>query len=732
MKKKVLISLTLLSLLFTSCNKNNNSSNNSFIDDSLTDNEIVETLNKMKEGNFTLEYSLSNNVYKDVITKNYYYIGYLNNGSMLLDTYSDTKYAYDYQIKSDDSIELKGQTFNDEQTSQKLTNIDFINKMAKLDTSNITFSDYEDNFMTTDESVIEALSSQIDFSSGIKRAIFYKVNNNFTFKLQAYDSAKLEFYTPEGGIVNVKNIGDSKIDSVEKFLSNWKKPTITLENKANNIFGNVSFETSIFDYTLDNNVMFYEGNVNLDLYNDYIRVTTINENDIPYQQTYKKNSDDSLTLIGVNGKNEVVNQTTTKRYSDFALVGKENFELDKFRKINENDNYYLYLGDNAQQLAYSITQSNIFSRFKCLKIQVEVENDLVKNIYFFTGIMQDRDTGDFFYYRLETKVLSTPNVLSDSTKKTPSKDDAEIKTYLNKINAEDSSYSIDVADSAWEGNRKARIIKSNNIYLKGTYEVREDQLTLEKDGEGYYKKDNKVYSFTFDRNNNVKLNPSPLNKTLSDAINFTISSEILSKKDNELRTTGDIVNIGDSLGFISYPEYIDPSSLKMTLNNDVISTIFYKYGGSGFSGDETLTFNYDSHEVSNILINNLDDAIKNISSKLTWKDDGSETNYNTLIEILGSEEIAQKVPYLPDSKYTGEVGFVIDLDYNSEDNVAMIYSMCSDTEYNNNYIAKFKKYLLTLNYVTSDNVTYTNNVDNLKIVVGNTMDDFLHISLINI
>ena len=731
MKKKILISLTLLSLLFIGCNKNSSSSN-SFIDDSLTDNEIVETLNKMKEGNFTLEYSLSNNVYKDVITKNYYYIGYLNNGSMLLDTYSDTKYAYDYQIKSDDSIELKGQTFNDEQTSQKLTNIDFINKMAKLDTSNITFSDYEDNFMTTDESVIEALSSQIDFSSGIKRAIFYKVNNNFTFELQAYDSAKLEFYTPEGGIVNVKNIGDSKIDSVEKFLSNWKKPTITLENKANNIFGNVSFETSIVDYTLDNNVMFYEGKVNLDLYNDYIRVTTINENDIPYQQTYKKNSDDSLTLIGVNGKNEVVNQTTTKRYSDFALVGKENFELDKFRKINENDNYYLYLGDNAQQLAYSITQSNIFSRFKCLKIQVEVENDLVKNIYFFTGIMQDRDTGDFFYYRLDTKVLSTPNVLSDSTKKTPSKDDAEIKTYLNKINAEDSSYSIDVADSAWEGNRKTRIIKSNNIYLKGTYEVRDNQLTLEKDGEGYYKKDNKVYSFTFDRENNVKLNPIPLNKTLLDAINFTISSEILSKKDNELRTTGDIVNIGDSLGFISYPDFIDPSSLKMTIDNNSISTIFYKYGGSGFSGDETLTFNYDSHEVNNTLVNNLDDAIKNISSKLTWKDDGSETNYNTLIEILGSEEIAQKVPYLPDSTYTGEVGFVIDWDYNSEDNVAMIYSMCSNTEYNNNYIAKFKEYLLTLNYVTSDNVTYTNNVDNLKIVVGNTMDDFLHISLINI
>lgn len=599
--------------------------------------------------------------------------------------------------------------------------------MAKLDASNITFSDYEDNFMTTDESVIEALSSQIDFSSGIKRAIFYKVNNNFTFELQAYDSAKLEFYTPEGGIVNVKNIGNSKIDSVEKFLSNWKKPTITLENKANNIFGNVSFETSIVDYTLDNNVMFYEGNVNLDLYNDYIRVTTINENDIPYQQTYKKNSDDSLTLIGINGKNEVVNQTTTKRYSDFALVGKENFELDKFRKINENDNYYLYLGDNAQQLAYSITQSNIFSRFKCLKIQVEVENDLVKNIYFFTGIMQDRDTGDFFYYRLDTKVLSTPNVLSDSTKKTPSKDDAEIKTYLNKINAEDSSYSIDVVDSAWEGNRKTRIIKSNNIYLKGTYEVIEDQLTLEKDGEGYYKKDNKVYSFTFDRENNVKLNPSPLNKTLSETINFSISSEILFKNDNELRTTGDIVNIGDSLGFISYPEYIDPSSLKMTLNNDVISTIFYKYGGSGFSGDETLTFNYDSHEVNNDLISNLDQAINNIPSRLTWNDNPrSKVAYEALIEMFG-EEVAKKVPYLLDASITND-----NLDFDAtwyDDNDTLIYIIGNNAV---NYIAKYKQYLLTLNYVTNDNITFVNENDNLKIVVGDTNDDFLHISLINI
>lgn len=729
MKKKFLISLTLLSLLFTSCNKNNNSSNNSLIDDSLTDTEIIETLNKMKKGNFTLEYSLSNNFYKDVITKNYYYIGYLNNGSMLLDTYSDTKYAYDYQIKSDDSIELKGQTFNDEQTSQKLTNIGFINKMAKLDTSNIAFSDYEDNFMTTDESVIEALSSQIDFSSGIKRAIFYKVNNNFTFELQAYDSAKLEFYTPEGGIVNVKNIGNSKIDSVEKFLSNWKKPTITLENKANNIFGNVSFETSIVDYTLDNNVMFYEGNVNLDLYNDYIRVTTINENDIPYQQTYKKNSDDSLTLIGVNGKNEVVNQTTTKRYSDFALVGKENFELDKFRKINENDNYYLYLGDNAQQLAYSITQSNIFSRFKCLKIQVEVENDLVKNIYFFTGIMQDRDTGDFFYYRLDTKVLSTPNVLSDSTKKTPSKDDAEIKTYLNKINAEDASYSIDVDDSAWEGNRKTKIIKSNNIYLKGTYEVREDQLTLEKDGEGYYKKDDKVYSFTFDRENNVKLNPSPLNKTLSETINFTISSEILSKKDNELRTTGDIVNIGDSLGFISYPDFIDPSSLKMTLNNDVISTIFYKYGGSGFSGDETLTFNYDNHDVNNDLISNLDQAINNIPTRLTWNDNpGSKNAYSKLVDMF-CEEVAKKVPYLLDTTITSNNLDFDGTDY--DDNDVLIYVTGTESDISN-YIAKYKQYLLTLNYVTNDNITFVNETDNLKIVVGETKDDFLHISLINI
>ena len=91
------------------------------------------------------------------------------------------------------------------------------------------------------------------------------------------------------------------------------------------------------------------------------------------------------------------------------------------------------------------------------------------------------------------------------------------------------------------------------------------------------------------------------------------------------------------------------------------------------------------------------------------------------------EEVAKKVPYLLDASITND-----NLDFDAtwyDDNDTLIYIIGNNAV---NYIAKYKQYLLTLNYVTSDNVTYTNNVDNLKIVVGNTKDDFLHISLINI
>lgn len=79
---------------------------------------ILSSVAKLKEGNFSLTYEINNVNFTDVITKNYFYTAYLNTGSMLLETYSTTKYAYNFEITSENKVNVKGQTFNDELTGQ--------------------------------------------------------------------------------------------------------------------------------------------------------------------------------------------------------------------------------------------------------------------------------------------------------------------------------------------------------------------------------------------------------------------------------------------------------------------------------------------------------------------------------------------------------------------------------------------------------------------------------------
>ena len=57
-----------------------------------------------------------------------------------------------------------------------------------------------------------------------------------------------------------------------------------------------------------------ESSINFDIYDSYLRVETINSDDVSYVTTYKKGAGDSLEIIGVDGHNEVVSQNTTKKY----------------------------------------------------------------------------------------------------------------------------------------------------------------------------------------------------------------------------------------------------------------------------------------------------------------------------------------------------------------------------------------------------------------------------------
>ena len=347
----------------------------------------------------------------------------------------------------------------------------------------------------------------------------------------------------------------------------------------------------------------------------------------------------------------------------------------------------------------------------------------------------DRLTGYYFYRYADSRVAATPNVITGAEKKVASENDAQIKSYLSYLNQEDSVFTSIEKDSAWGESRFTKIVKGSDFYLKGTYLVDSDDGTsnnMESLGKGYYSKNGKIYSFTYDENNNITLDKNPVSKTFKDIANYSIASEILNLKDGKLTTTGDIINIGRSIGDIYNPLTVDPSSLEMTVTDDKISSMNFAYVG----GTEKVTFDYSPVELNGTMRANLDKAIAALDSGTstghgTWDQDASHTTYDELVKAYG-EEIANKVPYLYDETFLEKNAFDGWLDdYTDEDNPYFLIVFGSG--YDEDYISKYKAYLSTIGYTSDDNTTFVNEKDKLKIIVmdNDGSDDFVHIYVLD-
>ena len=712
MRKKILILSGILLFSVASCHNNLDTNN------IISINYLNNLFKKVSKGNYTLSYLIGDESFDDVFTNDYYYIGYLNSGSMLLKTYLDDSIAYNFKIdKVNNNVEIEGQTYNEEYTYQELTSLSFKNKLSLL--NNYTFNDYEiknNKVYVNDSNLIDIFSAQLDFT-GIKRIIFYLEKNvDLMMEFQGFDFTTNEFYTlNNGGKVSLINTAKSKIDLVDSYLKNINISNDSLIDKAENIFGNVSFTSAIYDNIYEDEYISIvrDGFTNLDLYNDYIRITDISEENIQNIYTYKKiKNTNGLEKVGVNGKNEVVNQKIEMTYDDFQFVNKDNFELDKFKKLNEKDEYYTYLGKNATKLAFSITQHNRFKEWPVVSIKAKVINNKISQIIFSTGLMLDKLTNKYFYHYVDTRVNDEVNVIDDITKKTPSKDDDKIKNYLSYLNQDDSVFKVINKDSAWDGSRETLITKTKNLYTIGTYIKNDEEYSqLEKLGEGYYYKNNKVYTFTYDEKNNVTVDSKVINKTLKDIVNFNISSEILILNNDQLTTFGDIINIGDSLGFASNPLTIDPSTLVMNINNDKIENINFEY----YNGKEEINIYYDNIVENSELINKLDEEILKIEAqKFTNFYDYSKEGaiYASLVEYA-NEDFAKKVPCLI-SEEVSNVDNMLDgyiCDYAHDDGINDCVFVYFTNHNDEDYIKKYKEYLINLGYKQNNNI-YT--LDDVK------------------
>ncbi len=685
---------------------------------------IVQKFNSLKKGNYTLTYTLNDVNYSDVITNNYSYIGYLNNGSILLNTFNETKYAYDFKI-TDNKFVLKGQSFNEEHTLQEQTSLNnnkLVNTTITIDS--LKEGKDENCYVIEDKKIVEAFSNQLDFTN-IKLLYTYLDNNkDLVVNLVAFDPIEEVYYIPDAGSILVTNINSSKLDVVDNFLKTYEIPTQNLENKASNLFSNVSFKSAIYDFILDDNMAILQKTTSLDIYDKYIRISDTDTENSTTSLTFEVQDDkETLKIVGVDGTNNIVSKDTTKTYSDFNFVNKEGFELNKFAKIYTNDEFYTYLGSNATELCYSITQDPQINNWKIQDIKVIEENNKIVQFDFFTSIMQDKLTGQYFYRWINTKVLDTPNKIDEAIKKVPSENDSLIKEYLNKLSSNDSIFKAIEEDNAWESNRKIEFIKGNNFYLKQPLVNDGEKFVLEKNGQGYYLKNDKMYSFSYDNSNKVTSISTLNNTSFKEIINFNLSSEVLYLKENKIKPYGDIIDIGSSLAFIDNPLTVDPSSVEFNIENNTISSLNLSYYG----GLEQVSFDYSNQTLDEILLNNIEEEIKKLEGKeevYNWSKYSSDVIISGLVEAFGNE-FAYSIPYLHDETFLANNTF--DGWYNDYDGEPYYFIICFIEKVDYDYSNKYKELLLSLGF--KENPTNTLIKDDIKIDFINDEDsfEFIHI-----
>lgn len=685
---------------------------------------ILNLLKDLKTQSYTLSYTINKELYEDVITDEYFYIGYLNTGSLLLNTISaTTKYAYDFRI-TDSKFVLKGQSFNEEYTLQGQTELKKYNFLKDLNVLENDIEESDGKYEIYDSSIVEAFTNQLDFSGIDHLELSLNEYDDLIVKLMALNQTTGEFYCPDAGEITINNIGTSSLTIVDNFIKSYKMPTATLNGKGENLFKNVSYVSAIYDFILDDNAAYQIKTTNLDISNNYIRIVDTNIDNVSNSYTFEVEDDkETLNIVGVDGTNSIVKQKTTKKYQDFGFINKDGFELDKFAKLSNDDTYYSYLGDNASNIAYSITQDSQIYEWKVQDIKAIEENGKIVQLDFFTSILQDRTTGKYFYRWINTKVLDTPNNIENIIQKTPSENDVQINNILSHLNQDNSIFKVTQTDTAWEGTRKIEYTKGNGFYLKKYLVINGDETTsFERLAEGYYEKDGKIYSFTFDENNNVTINKNPSSKSWKEIVGFNISSSVLKLNDNKLTSYGDIINIGNSLAFVDNPLTIDPSSVEFTIEKDKIVSLDCAYTG----GLENITFTYDEQTLDASLKKALDDKINPSSQDAlkTWNDYESDTIILALIEAYG-EEFANKVPYLYSEKLKNDKNTFDGYYYNYEEEpyYFIITLNVIDYEYSNEY----KEYLLALGYSEASTNVFVK--DDIKIEIVNNEDscEFLHI-----
>ena len=728
MKKSLII--CLLITMITSCKVNANSSTNnqtnsinstssstkvissSSISNSSSYNEeisidyVVTKLNEVNNKSYTLNYSYQGIEFNDVyVPDSYYYNELFNQGEILIDLVSNTKYLYDFKIKNS-KVNITNQSYN-------VTGVQGNTNLSKVNLSNFDYSILKENLTKDDKGIILTNQELITFftevindSNSFDYIIFNKINDNliidFYFQDQLFD----------GYSYKLINVGNSQNETVNNYLNTFTK----LNTKASNT-------KNIF---LDNNNVikgdiYFNNGVNKTKFESLENIKIINENNTKYKLesisngvSYKQyfiKENNIINKIGLDGTNNIISSYTDMKENEV--------HPNSIKFLNDTyliDNEYVYLGSEANEVISSllINSSSIIIDAWVKEIKFVIKDNQITQFTFTTFNTYLNE--EYVNFEGEFSILNN-GVIENISQLTPSKDDAKIKGLLNSLTKENSNYkmeSLSYIDETKEeslSGEKHIINFVNGVFLDANYRINNDSSLSLQFANGYSLHNDKVYSFRYDviedKIDNVKETDYA---SIKDAI-LSLSSEVLYIEDNKIKINSLVTDVSKNVNMLEQGMLIDPSTVSFFFEDEKINKITYKYGNSYTSSYVEASIYHNEGNIDENILTKLNESYPKESDiqELYLKDSTDEyvlSIYHDLYDN-GYNEYADYIPYIPGIESSIEIIWLSDYPEGYQ-------YLISDAP--KDYLENFKEALINVyNYSKTNENEYKNINKGLKI-----------------
>lgn len=785
MNKKPLV-LLILPILLTSCQNertslnSSNSSENSTTSISKPSNEdstssttnnskfdkIYEYINSIAYAtSIQVNYKFNDGSNKidvsDIYTDNFFYYDYEKGGEVILDSYdiniSSSGLTYNYAINNS-NVEIKNMVISYSEDvpspSNVLSNYNSLILLLSQDSDfNIT-SLYEDNngYYSSSSTAIYAFSRLLRLNNlDIENLPFSEV------RLQQTDNG-LNFTlvsSSENLSGSIENINNAKNEILENYLNTnniSNLEPLTSDNLSNLRQEVVSLNSQVTIHEIVNNKEESSNFVNSEIDAYYADSTDSNKikasykarmyNDNESHTYYYEKSDKDATALAsyIDGTNELHNSYTDLSINSTYKFGREIpiiqskylFEDIAFRKIG--DNKYQYFGYEGKSILNAITFNNELGEIETFYVTLD-EQGKVKSFDIKTVLQRIQGSSKPTYYTIHTEFVS-PRKIGNLTSNYYNTSDANLKNAFDDVKNLKTNFYL----SSYQKNIPN---KKDEIYFVN------DTLLLIKDGvyTAYKYKNNTLYTFNVEKDSNNKLIANKINESdqmsLKDFINFNLSANVFTKKDNKF-VLNDYIKIKgekEKLFFNKNLSTVVDSSLNISLNKDnKLDEISYDYKVDYTSQEsQIIKFNYE-----NVILPEIDFSSMDKPSETNSWDTSESQIVPTLKEYLGNNY--SSLPYLFDEKLSGkfEVG-TEDRSYledakitfadGSKNPIINIYNL--ETANNTSYMDLYINLLLSSgftkkeDYKTASGRIYNRyQSDKLQILIrqGENIDDGIYVS----